>query len=125
MGFHSPLIRPYLLGGGSFGGGTLGSHEQICAFVKIGNHFPKDRVDSKHIVKSPPSWRCEKVGHFALSSWWFQIFNPLILVKLHHLPKDRGEIKKSLKPPVTHLIPPKKAPPQGTNFTNISGIFIG
>ena len=29
MGFHSPLIRPYLLGGGSFGGGTLGSHD-IC-----------------------------------------------------------------------------------------------
>ena len=27
MGFHSPLIRPYLLGGGSFGGGTLDSHD--------------------------------------------------------------------------------------------------
>ncbi len=26
---NSPLIRPYLLGGGSFGGGTLDSHE--CA----------------------------------------------------------------------------------------------
>ena len=25
MGFHSPLIRPYFLGWGSFGGGTLGS----------------------------------------------------------------------------------------------------
>ena len=24
---NSPLIRPYLLGGGSFGGGTLDSHE--------------------------------------------------------------------------------------------------
>ena len=24
---NSPLIRPYLLGGGSFGGGTLGSHD--------------------------------------------------------------------------------------------------
>ena len=24
---NSPLIRPYLLGGGSFGGGTLDSHD--------------------------------------------------------------------------------------------------
>ena len=28
MGFHSPLIRPAICwGGGSFGGGTLGSHD--------------------------------------------------------------------------------------------------
>ena len=24
---NSPLVRPYLLGGGSFGGGTLDSHD--------------------------------------------------------------------------------------------------
>ena len=29
MGFHSPLIRPYLLGGGAGGGGTLDSHERM------------------------------------------------------------------------------------------------
>ena len=31
---NSPLIRPYLLGGGSFGGGTLDSHESMikCFF---------------------------------------------------------------------------------------------
>ena len=29
MGFHSPLIRPYLLGGGGGGGGTLDSHERM------------------------------------------------------------------------------------------------
>ena len=27
MGFHSPLIRPYLLGGVALGGGTLDSHD--------------------------------------------------------------------------------------------------
>ncbi len=26
MGFHSPLIRPAIYWGGSFGGGTLDSH---------------------------------------------------------------------------------------------------
>ena len=26
---NSPLIRPYFLGGGSFGGGTLGSHDNM------------------------------------------------------------------------------------------------
>ena len=30
MVVNSPLIRPYLLGGGSFGGGTLGSHDKMC-----------------------------------------------------------------------------------------------
>ena len=29
----SPLIRPYLLGGGSFGGGTLDSHDNILVYV--------------------------------------------------------------------------------------------
>ena len=27
MGFHSPLIRPAISRGGSFGGGTLDSHD--------------------------------------------------------------------------------------------------
>ena len=31
---NKPLIRPYLLGGGSFGGGTLDSHEKIDDFFK-------------------------------------------------------------------------------------------
>ena len=31
---NKPLIRPYLLGGVALGGGTLGSHEYICIFLK-------------------------------------------------------------------------------------------
>ena len=31
MGFHSPLMRPAIYWGGSFGGGTLDSHEDTFA----------------------------------------------------------------------------------------------
>ena len=38
---NSPLIRPYLLGGGSFGGGTLESHDiKGNQWSMVGNLVP-------------------------------------------------------------------------------------
>ena len=38
---NSPLIRPYFLGGGGIGGGTLGSHDTDLCFESSGS-FPKN-----------------------------------------------------------------------------------
>ena len=32
---NSPSIRPYLLGGGSFAGGTLGSHDDTAMAIGV------------------------------------------------------------------------------------------
>ena len=52
----SPLIRPYLLGGRSFGGGGLDSHDQLAFW-----NFLKKNV-----------WLGDFFHRF--SRWWFQTF---------------------------------------------------
>ena len=65
MGFHSPLIRPAIYwGGGSFGGGTLDSHDSnkqfpcrdwICAWVADVVVF---------VFSQKPRFGKPKVSHF-------------------------------------------------------------
>ena len=65
MGFHSPLIRPAIYWGGSFGGGTLGSHDDSCSCLSFS------------------SW------------WLNHPSEKYAQVKLDHFPKFRGKNKKT------------------------------
>ena len=54
---NSHLIRPYFLGGGGIGGGTLDSHETIQCQLIVLNFFQQNRtvttVDGRN-PKQPP-----------------------------------------------------------------------
>ena len=48
---NSPLIRPYFLGGGSFGGGTLDSHEDISmGELPLFNHLLQPAGTGRGII---------------------------------------------------------------------------
>ena len=62
MGFHSPLIRPAIYWGGSFGGGTLDSHDVWYVYLrtKVVNqlteleHTPKRNLYQQAILAGIP-----------------------------------------------------------------------
>ena len=57
MGFHSPLIRPYLLGGMALGGGNLDSHDSR-AWKTFAFPFKRFCLFSSGILESLP-WEKE------------------------------------------------------------------
>ena len=71
MGFHSPLIRPAISWGGSFGGGTLDSHDIYFCFFLQGDVL-RILPWSKHTFKLP-------FGDFLFIFPTIQQANPSIL----------------------------------------------
>ncbi len=53
---NSPLIRPYLLGG-SFGGGTLDSHDNNIVLHRSGRHVTSCSTSLEKIFKHLRDWR--------------------------------------------------------------------
>ncbi len=59
---NSPLIRPYLLGGGSFGGGTLDSHDII---IDVGCECSCKHSKSKNMYRSrQQEWQIPSILSF-------------------------------------------------------------